>query len=124
MHLNLKYLTILGATLLAQLANFHSLAQNFPPSDSSDRDRNVPSNNTTNNKPQLPWVLVSQNPTRTVPPSVSAKISVLFTNNGLTPISCSTNPAVIISINNLYVACASPNPNFPPGTYNATIPEI
>ena len=76
------------------------------------------------NQIQLPWVLVSNQPNQVVPLAVTNKISGFLAKEGLTPISCSTNPVVIISINNKYVACSSPTTKFAPGTYNTTIPDL
>lgn len=76
------------------------------------------------NQTQLPWVLFSNQPNQVVPSTITRKISGFLTKEGLTPISCSTNPVVIISINNNYVACSSPTIKFPPGTYNTNIPDL
>ncbi|MBE9227037.1 hypothetical protein IQ264_16535 [Phormidium sp. LEGE 05292] len=76
------------------------------------------------NQTQLPWVLVSNQPNQEVSLVVTNKISGFLTKEGLTPISCSTNPVVVISINNKYVACSSPTIKFPPGTYNTNIPDL
>lgn len=76
------------------------------------------------NQTQLPWVLISNQPNEVIPLDVTNKISGFLIKEGLTPISCSTNPVVIISVNNRYVACSSPTTKFPPGTYNTIIPDL
>ncbi|OKH37304.1 hypothetical protein NIES2119_13700 [[Phormidium ambiguum] IAM M-71] len=76
------------------------------------------------NQTQLPWILISNQPNQAVPSTVTNTISGFLTKEGLTPISCSTNPVVIISINNKYIACSSPTIKFPPGTYNTTIRDL
>lgn len=76
------------------------------------------------NQIQLPWVLISNQPDQAVPSAVTNKISGFFTKEGLTPVSCSNNPVVIISINNKYIACSSPTRKFPPGTYNTNIRDL
>lgn len=76
------------------------------------------------NQTQLPWVLVSNQPNEVVSLNVRNEISRFLAKEGLTPVSCSTNPVVVISVNNKYVACSSPTTKFPPGTYNTTIPAL
>ncbi|MFB2969173.1 tetratricopeptide repeat protein [Aerosakkonema sp. BLCC-F183] len=85
---------------------------------------NIIGNDNKNNFNQLPWILVSQNRNQIVPVPVTSKISDFFTSRALNPISCSTNPVTIMLVNNLYIACASPSPNFPAGTYNVTLPGL
>lgn len=128
-----KYLRLLSGTALLFLAvqmppalnfwNSKAVAQSSP-----SPDVLVPNSTLQNEAPsnlnQLPWLLVAQNRHQAVPIPVTAKVSTFLTSNGLTPVSCSKNLVVIISINNLYVACASPNSNFPPGNYNVNLPEI
>jgi hypothetical protein len=76
------------------------------------------------NQTQLPWLLFSNQRNQTVPLTIRDKISVFLTREGLTPVSCSSNSVVIISVNNIYVACTSPTEKFPPGTYNTNIPNL
>ncbi|MFB2835229.1 hypothetical protein [Floridanema evergladense] len=76
------------------------------------------------NQTQLPWVLVSNQPTQAISVSVTNKISSFLAKEGLTPVSCSTNPVVVISINNKYLACSTPTTKFPPGAYNTNIPDL
>ena len=80
--------------------------------------------NENKNPSSLPWLVVSRKPNQIVPVPASTKISDLFTTQGLTPISCSFSQIVIITVNNLYIACASPNSTFPPGNYTVTIPDL
>lgn len=87
-------------------------------------DRTVLRDDDKNNPIELPWVIVSKNRNQAVPLPVSNKISTFFLSKGLSPVSCSTQPVVIMTVNNIYVACASPTSNFPPGNYNATIPDL
>lgn len=134
MYHRFKYFSLVSATLLFSLvsplqlaSNFKSspaIAQNVPPLDSGIPERNLVREQNPIDPSHLPWVVVSQNRNQLVPLPVRTKISDLFTSQGLSPISCSNSQVVIISVNNLYVACATPNANFPPGTYQATIPNL
>ncbi|MFB2937804.1 hypothetical protein ACE1B6_21355 [Aerosakkonemataceae cyanobacterium BLCC-F154] len=96
----------------------------------NDRYRSTPGGNmlrdddTTINQTQLPWVLVSNQPNQVVSLAVTNKISGFLVKEGLTPVSCSTNPVVIMYVNNKYVACSSPTTQFPPGTYTTNIPDL
>lgn len=76
------------------------------------------------NQTQLPWVLFSNQPNQAVPSAVTNTISGFLTKEGLTPVSCSANPVVIIAINNKYIACSSPTTKFPAGTYNTNIADL
>lgn len=134
MYHRFKYFSLVSATLLfslvspvqvaSNLKSSPAIAQNIPPSDSGVPQRNLLTEQNAIDPLRLPWVVVSQNRNQLVPLPVRDKISNLFTTQGLSPVSCSNSPIVIISVNNLYVACASPNPNFPAGNYQANIPNL
>jgi len=123
MYWHSQYINLVSAIFifsLAVLSQAKLYAQtNSPPTPNILRD-----NDRTINQTQLPWVLVSNQPNQVIPVAVSNKISSFLTKEGLTPISCSTNSVVIISINSKYIACTSPTTKFLPGTYNTTIPDL
>jgi len=129
MYSHLKFLSFVNATLLFWLVSVVK-TDNLQAQEPLLHPGSVPQgtvlrdDDKITNQTQLPWVVVSNQPNQGVPQPVSTKISALFTKEGLTPVSCSTNPVVIITINNIYIACASPTSKFPSGSYNANLPDI
>lgn len=124
-----QYFSFVTATLILWLAVLSqaklSAQTNSSPSPRPALNGNIlRDDDRTINQTQLPWVLVSNQPKEVIPLAVTNKISNFLLKEGLTPVSCSTSPIVIISVNNKYVACSSPTTKFPPGTYNTTIPDL
>lgn len=130
MYWHSQHISLVSAILFLWLASLSqtnklSAQTNLPPSPSRALDSNILRDDERQiNQTQLPWVIVSNQPNQVIPFAVTNKISAFFTKEGLSPVSCSTNPVVVISVNNKYIACSSPTTKFPPGTYNTTIADL
>ncbi|MFB2897123.1 hypothetical protein ACE1CI_29765 [Aerosakkonemataceae cyanobacterium BLCC-F50] len=130
MYWHSQYISLVSTIFFLWLANLSQTNKlyaqtNLPPSPSQALEGNILREDERQiNQTQLPWVIVSNQPNLVIPFAVTNKISAFFTKEGLTPVSCSTNPVVVISVNNKYVACSSPTTKFPPGTYNTNIPDL
>lgn len=67
-----------------------------------------------------PAILLSSNPSLPVDPVVSAQISASLMARGLSPMTCSANPGVVVFVGG-YMACAYPTPAYPAGRYTMVL---